>query len=180
MEREGRGLGDGVAMVEAMKNVSFDGKTGPVSLDARGDMIETISVLNYVLAGVVMPDYADDAAAAATRMISVGIGVFDATTQRYSALDQAAAVSWPGGGRQKPESSLGCEPGSHDPDGTRQCLPCLQGYFSDAVGFPRECAECAAGARIYFWRLSAHADGERRGLDRVGGSRRKGLGEMCL
>ena len=27
----------------------------------------------------------------------------------------------------------------------------------------------ACGMQLYFWRLSGHADGERRGLDRIGG-----------
>ena len=34
--------------------------------------------------------------------------------------------------------------------------------------------------RPIFCNLSAHADGERRGLDRIGGWHRKGLGETCL
>ena len=34
--------------------------------------------------------------------------------------------------------------------------------------------------RIYFSNFSAHADGERRGLDRIGGWHRRGLGETRL
>ena len=38
----------------------------------------------------------------------------------------------------------------------------------------------SVGARVYFSDISAHADGERRGLDGIGGQRRKGLGATRL
>ena len=35
---------------------------------------------------------------------------------------------------------------------------------------PRPCeVRVASSAGLYFWRVSGHADGERRGLDRIGG-----------
>jgi hypothetical protein len=75
-------LSNGRLMVGAMMNASFDGKTGRVELDESGDMKESISVVNFVLAS--------DGAMHGRR-----IGVYDALSSRYSPVRNSTVV-WPG------------------------------------------------------------------------------------
>ena len=80
-------------------------------------------------------------------------------------------------------------------DGVRHALgaeleltrgPAVAGSVREALGseLGRTRASAAADGAYergsIFNNFSAHADGERRGLDRIGGQRRKGLGEAHL
>jgi hypothetical protein len=76
---------NGTRIVSAMMNTSVDGISGRVQLDARGDMIESIQMVNY-------------AEQNGTNLQRVG--VYDGVQRRFSRL--AVTLYWPGGVTQIP------------------------------------------------------------------------------
>ena len=76
---------NGTRIVSAMMNASVDGISGRVQLDARGDMIESIQMVNY-------------AEQNGTNLQRVG--VYDAVQRHFSRL--AVTLYWPGGVTQIP------------------------------------------------------------------------------
>ena len=76
---------NGTRIVSAMMNASVDGISGRVQLDARGDMIESIQMVNY-------------AEQNGTNLQRVG--VYDGVQRHFSRL--AVTLYWPGGGTQIP------------------------------------------------------------------------------
>jgi hypothetical protein len=72
----------GRLLVQAMMNMSFDGMSGRVELDAQGDLKESISAMNYVVQS-------------GGPMRGRRIGVYDAPSRRYSPV-QNDSVLWPG------------------------------------------------------------------------------------
>jgi hypothetical protein len=73
---------NGRHLAQVMMNMSFDGMSGRVELDERGDMKESISAMNYVVQS-------------GGTMHGRRIGVYDAPSRRYSPV-QNATVFWPG------------------------------------------------------------------------------------
>jgi hypothetical protein len=69
-------------LAKVMMNMSFDGMSGRVELDERGDLEESISAMNYVVQS-------------GRTMRGRRIGVYDAPSRRYSPV-QNNTVVWPG------------------------------------------------------------------------------------
>ena len=91
--QEGGDLRNGSAVTEAVRSTTFEGVGKRiVTLDTRGDRIESYEVMNYVLRvdGV---------------MSSVPVGVYDSEVGQYEAYDRA--VMWPGSTEDVPADS-GC------------------------------------------------------------------------
>jgi ABC-type branched-subunit amino acid transport system substrate-binding protein len=86
------GAAHGELMVEAMMNVSFDGQTGRVELDANGDMKESIRAINFLL-------QSDGA------MHGKRVGVYNAVGRQYTA-DPNRTIIWPGGTTSVPVDNL--------------------------------------------------------------------------
>jgi len=86
--RNSSGPLNGRRLVQAMRNVSFDGMTGRVEIDENGDMKESIRAMNYLLGS--------DGA-----MRGRQIGVHSAPSGRYSPLESHTMV-WPGGSGAAP------------------------------------------------------------------------------
>jgi hypothetical protein len=84
-------LRSGRAMANAMRNFSFDGRTGHVELDDHGSKRESIHVVNYLR-------HADG------EMHRRTVGVWHPLQREYLPLSQAAPVVWPGGTSVKPGS----------------------------------------------------------------------------
>ena len=56
----------------------------------------------------------------------------------------------------------------------------VMAFLGRRVGLLRRVQSSRARISFFFNIFSEHADGERRGLDRIAGQRRKGLGETHL
>jgi hypothetical protein len=69
-------------LAQVMMNMPFDGMSGRVELDERGDLKESISAMNYVIES-------------GGTMRGTRIGVYDAPSRRYSPVPNATIV-WPG------------------------------------------------------------------------------------
>jgi ABC-type branched-subunit amino acid transport system substrate-binding protein len=74
-------LSDGQLIIQAMRNASFDGKSGRVELDENGDIVQSINSMSYVLESGTMRGRQ--------------IGVFDASSRRYLPVHNSTVV-WPG------------------------------------------------------------------------------------
>jgi hypothetical protein len=128
-------LSDGKLMAQAMRNVSFHGMTGKVTIDQNGDMKESIRASNYQL----HPD---------GRMRSSKMGVFDGASRQYIAVENASVV-WPGGSNVPPISWLSCDVGMYLVE-QKRCMPCLAGTTSPG-GTVRACIKCSAGTGLEIW-----------------------------
>jgi lysylphosphatidylglycerol synthetase-like protein (DUF2156 family) len=73
---------NGQHLAQVMMNMSFDGMSGRVELDERGDLKESIRAMNYVVQS-------------GGTMRSRRIGAYDAPSRRYSPVPNATIV-WPG------------------------------------------------------------------------------------
>ena len=84
---------DASRMVDTMiNNVSFEGILGRVDIDAKGDMIQSISVWNIWLS-------ADGI------MVQHEVGLFNGTTQKMTETSFTGSFFWPGGMREAPMDS---------------------------------------------------------------------------
>ncbi len=87
---------DAGRMIDHMTtSVSFDGKTGRVTLDKRGDMMQSISIMNTWL---------DEDGT----MVQDAFGLFDGATQKMR-LMTSRGPTWPGGTRVTPMDSVPTE-----------------------------------------------------------------------
>ena len=125
-----RMIANGAFIVEAMKNESFDGMTGRVTIDDGRAIRQSIRVSNYVLG----PD---------ETMVSTEVGVCDAPTMEYFPLPDAKLL-FPGGTATKPvDTTLSCESGQFIAEG-RSCELCPPGTSSNG-GVASACIDCSAG-----------------------------------
>jgi hypothetical protein len=88
---------DSISLKDRMiKSVSFDGMTGRVDLDERGDMMQSISIMNTKLNknGAIMQE---------------AVGLFDGATQQMSPMFKFIAPTWPGGATETPIDSAPTE-----------------------------------------------------------------------
>jgi hypothetical protein len=95
MLRAKQSLSNGPAVVEEMKSVSFQGMTGLVQIDSRGDRLQSVQTENVVL----------NAAGALER---TRVGVFDASSQKYM-TEAGRTVVWPGGATTIPVDTVPVE-----------------------------------------------------------------------
>jgi hypothetical protein len=129
-------LSNGLAVVEAMKNISFHGATGFVRLDANGDRMDSIQIVNVNVT----------TAGGVATLERVPVGVFYAALKQYTP-EAGRTVVWPGGTTTKPVDSLQlCDAGKYMLDGGVRCDLCPAGTFS--AGDTSTCTPCAPGAAM--------------------------------
>ena len=88
---------DSVRLKDQMiAGVAFDGKTGRVALDERGDLIQSISIMNSKLGSD-------------GTMVQHAVGLFDGATKEMTPMTQR--VTWPGGESVTPIDSPPIETG---------------------------------------------------------------------
>jgi hypothetical protein len=146
--RAKQSLSNGPAVVAAMKNITFQGATGFVRLDATGSRLDAIQVVNIVIS-------------AAGALERTPVGVYDASSQQYTP-EAGRAVVWPGGATTVPVDSLpSCGVGQYIFGG--RCDDCGRGTYS--AGYTATtCAPCAPGVVISFASVSVVACMQHRRL----------------
>ena len=129
--RANESLGNGPAVVAAMKNISFQGASGFVRLDAYRDRLDALQTVNMVMT-------------AAGALERLPIGTFDTALQQYTP-EAGRAVVWPGGTTTRPIDTLQlCAAGAYTLDGV-SCRRCPAGAQS-VGGKATACSLCAPGA----------------------------------
>lgn len=129
--RANESLANGPAIVAAMKNISFQGASGFVRLNAYGDRLDAIQTVNMVMT-------------AGGALERVPVGTFDTALQQYTP-EAGRAVVWPGGTTTRPIDTLQlCATGAYTLDGV-SCRRCPAGAYS-AGGKATACSFCAPGA----------------------------------
>ena len=81
-------LSEGAEVVARLKNVSFEGMTGRVQLDSRGDMLASLAIQNT--------------RRQQASMSSELVAVYDAIERKYR---PRAAIEWPGGTSMTPSDT---------------------------------------------------------------------------
>ena len=147
----------GPRLLRAIRKVKFEGLTGTVAMDVKGDRLGVYSVLNLqgpaTIAGggrrmgevgkanlvkVGTYDLAQDTMALSAPVIFTGGG-----TSAPSSRPESCAA-----GEQPPQSGFGCElcplGTANKVSGALACIPCDRGFYSAASG-SQQCSMCPAG-----------------------------------